>query len=203
MSVDAGYVKQYAWAIPWVWGLCVALTMFLVLTHKKLVALLDKLHKRLGRGIYLVRIGTCGIAFLVTSLVLTHIIKSPTPAHAFSPQASQSAAPPSSRSTTKPAIKSRKQSVKIHGDNDIGGNVDQSGNNDNAAIGTGNNVGNITVTQAEKFSDWLIPANESIPADAKCADDPMEIPDGYVALLFGTDVAIESEPTLQLRKSSL
>ena len=36
MSVDAGYIRHFVWAIPWIWGLCAFLWLLWLISHPKI-----------------------------------------------------------------------------------------------------------------------------------------------------------------------
>jgi len=67
MSVDAGYMRNYAWAIPWVWALCVSVWALWLLTHQKVTRhWFGHLHERAGNWIYIGRTLILAAVFLMT-----------------------------------------------------------------------------------------------------------------------------------------
>jgi hypothetical protein len=96
MSVDAGYIRHFTSAIPWLWGLCAALWIAWLITHDKIVKQwLKELHERLGRGIQPIRVAVCLLVFLGVSLGLRALIK-PAPQIAAAPVAPTPTATPAS-----------------------------------------------------------------------------------------------------------
>jgi hypothetical protein len=74
MTVDAGYIRGFAWAVPWVWALCASLWAGWLLSHDKLKIKLQGFHARVGKGIHPIRIGLCVAIFLLVGFALRAIL---------------------------------------------------------------------------------------------------------------------------------
>jgi Trypsin-like peptidase domain len=69
MTVDAGYLRNLAWIIPWGWGLAAALWTAWGLSHDKIAKQwLKTIHDKLGRGIHPIRAIICILVFFAVSL---------------------------------------------------------------------------------------------------------------------------------------
>jgi len=78
MSVDAGYVRDYAWAVPWVWALCVALWALWLVTHDKVRnQWLRSFHDRAGRWVIALRIALFVMVFFCVGSLPGWILKKP------------------------------------------------------------------------------------------------------------------------------
>ena len=76
MTVDAGYVRDFAWLIPWIWALSVSLWTAWMITHEKVAKQwLKTLHEKIGRGIQPVRIVLCLLVFLGVGFGLRKLLK--------------------------------------------------------------------------------------------------------------------------------
>lgn len=91
MSIDAGYIKDYAWLIPWFWGLSAALWCAWALTHDTFAKCWFKeLHNKLGRGVHPIRVFICLCVFLGVSLGVKALIKAKNERTPVAPQITQS-----------------------------------------------------------------------------------------------------------------
>jgi len=155
MSVDAGYIRDFAWLIPWFWGASAALWTARAITHDKLTKeWLKDIHARIGRGIQPIRLFLCLLVFVGVSLGLRGLIKLkqqtvaaalPSTVQQLPSTPTQQAPPSSSPSApTKkvaPPKKGGGQSAKAQGNDNTAGNIDQSGGGGGiAVIGNNNNV---------------------------------------------------------------
>lgn len=88
MSVDAGYIRHFEWAIPWFWGLSAALWVIWVVSHDRVTkGRLKEWHLKIGWKVYLIRIGVFIAALLVVALPISWLT------HGRSVAADQKAAP--------------------------------------------------------------------------------------------------------------
>jgi hypothetical protein len=153
MSVDAGYIRHFTWAIPWLWGACAALWTAWLITHDKIVKQwLRELHERLGRGIQPIRFVVCLLVFLGVSLGLRALMKpvpqiaaapvAPVPTPSSAPASSQGV-PQSQPNTHAPTKAKPKQNSSGNGNTQQQQQENLSGTNTQQQ-GTGNDSPNVS-----------------------------------------------------------
>src|ERR1700692_4114149 len=71
MSVDAGWFRNFGWAVPWVWALCAALWCYWIVSHPTITdGRLKGFHDRVGRGIHVLRIALCALVFIFSGFLI-------------------------------------------------------------------------------------------------------------------------------------
>jgi|SRR5271156_3455296 len=152
MSVDAGYLHNFKWAIPWAWALSVGLWAFLATSYPPVRERWFKgFHDFVGGWIHVVRIALCVLVFAVVGLVLWHTMEEK-PVDVLTQAASVPTAQPAPTSSSteasqqsespKPPRKKLRPSPKPTGTGDttVGGDVNQSSSGDCSPnnVGSGN-----------------------------------------------------------------
>src|ERR1700733_9491773 len=75
MSVDAGYMKHFTWGVPWVWGVCVALWAFWLISHETVkTKWLKGFHDRVGKGVIPIQLAVSLVVFLLVGIGLRHVL---------------------------------------------------------------------------------------------------------------------------------
>jgi hypothetical protein len=78
MSVDAGYLRDSAWAIPWIWGLSAALWLWWLISHPKIEKeWLKGFHEKVGKGIHPIRLALSLIVLLAVGFIITTVVRKP------------------------------------------------------------------------------------------------------------------------------
>ncbi len=196
MSVDAGYIRHFTWAIPWLWGACAALWVAWLLMHDLLAKRwLKGLHQKLGRRIYPIRMVICLIVFLGVGLLLRSYIGPNEKKVAAAQSPTQPQVQPSPPQPTPPATPSKEkapgQNVKVKGNDKNAGNIDQTGSeHSNAAIGNDNfqNSGDIKLIVAPCGIAQI--GNKNV-ATVYCAP-----PSGVELAKFGAGIVVQIESGL-------
>jgi hypothetical protein len=76
MSVDMGYLKQFGWAVPWVWAACAALWSGWLMSHDKVTNGWTKaFHIKVGKGIHVIRTVICVLVFVATGAALQVLLR--------------------------------------------------------------------------------------------------------------------------------
>jgi len=219
MTVDAGYLRNLGWAIPWLWGLCAALWTAWLTSHDKLAKLwLKNVHDKLGRGVYAIRLLICIFVFFIVSLALEHWINKRAEAKTQSPQSTTAknqiplqALPPETKTKSQQQKSKPSQSSTVNGshnqtatgDNNVQQNA---GDNSIQVNGNGNNINTIDANLQGGF----VPGHEPRPKREDC---PVLIPDELVAVFVGgsvtgvkyfpvTIVQVKDKPALVLNRNS-
>jgi len=161
MSVDAGYLKNYAWAVPWVWALCLALWGLWLVMHQKVhQEWFRSFHDRIGRWIIVLRIALFVGVFFCVGYLVKGIVKKPIASMTAKADGKQQEQPPkqedkkdnkkeqdAKKSAPKPKLKVEQPNISV-------GNVEQ-GPCSNLQIGSSGtqtvNCGPITVNQEPLF----------------------------------------------------